>query len=269
MPSDGAALPAAYVRVSPQNLRELRDLVRNLGRATGRGPLRRAPRQMAKRGAPLGVIRTPESQEETRGLTRSDDISRMLPSEAQLLAASKAAPGRKGLPSARLLHYARRLERTLLTYERVGWTDVPAQTRSGTVRGAAPSCPVSRTRNFRQNSCQRLPFPRMSGLRSIDYACTRFPSALRCRPPRQEVRPAAVSGPIILCLDTSGSMMGAREVVAKALALECMRQARTQKRACYLYSFSGAPTNIRRTGPPLPHPYRTAACGLCDTAGTV
>lgn len=35
-------------------------------------------------------------------------------------------------------------------------------------------------------------------------------------------------------------MMGAREVVAKALALECMRQARTQKRACYLYSFSGA-----------------------------
>lgn len=110
-----------------------------------------------------------------------------------MLAASKAGPNRTGVKAARLLHYARRLERTLLTYERVGWTDTPAQTRTGT-----------------------------------------------------EVRPAAVSGPIILCLDTSGSMMGAREVVAKALALECMRQARTQKRACYLYSFSGAPAAAPR-----------------------
>lgn len=82
----------------------------------------------------MGVVRTPESQEETRGLTRSDDISRMLPSEAQMLAASKAGPNRTGVKAARLLHYARRLERTLLTYERVGWTDTPAQTRNGTVR---------------------------------------------------------------------------------------------------------------------------------------
>jgi uncharacterized protein with von Willebrand factor type A (vWA) domain len=46
-------------------------------------------------------------------------------------------------------------------------------------------------------------------------------------------------GPIILCLDTSGSMRGAREVVAKALALECMRGAHRQQRSCYLYAFSG------------------------------
>lgn len=128
------AAPLPSPLPSPQNLRELRDLVRNLGRATGRGPLRRAPRQIPKRGAPMGVIRTPESAEETRGLTRSDDISRMLPSEAQLLAASKPGPGRQGVKAARLLHYARRLERNLLTYERVGWSDVPAQTRGGTVR---------------------------------------------------------------------------------------------------------------------------------------
>eukprot|EP00798_Chlamydomonas_sp_ICE-L_P014478 gene14478-20502_t len=54
-----------------------------------------------------------------------------------------------------------------------------------------------------------------------------------------EVRPAAELGPIILCLDTSGSMQGARETVAKALALECLRGAHRQKRACYLYAFSG------------------------------
>lgn len=56
---------------------------------------------------------------------------------------------------------------------------------------------------------------------------------------RFEVRPAAELGPIILCLDTSGSMRGAREVVAKALALECLRGAHRQRRRCYLYAFSG------------------------------
>ncbi len=35
-------------------------------------------------------------------------------------------------------------------------------------------------------------------------------------------------GPILLCVDTSGSMRGARETVAKALALECMRAAKAQ-----------------------------------------
>ena len=55
------------------------------------------------------------------------------------------------------------MERTLLSYERVGWAEEPAVTTEGT-----------------------------------------------------EIRPAAECGPIILCLDTSGSMMGARETVAKA-----------------------------------------------------
>ena len=47
-------------------------------------------------------------------------------------------------------------------------------------------------------------------------------------PERREVRPTADRGPILLCCDTSGSMRGARETVAKALALECMRAARAQ-----------------------------------------
>lgn len=34
-------------------------------------------------------------------------------------------------------------------------------------------------------------------------------------------------------------MRGARETVAKALALECLRGAHRQRRACYLYAFSG------------------------------
>lgn len=46
-------------------------------------------------------------------------------------------------------------------------------------------------------------------------------------------------GPILLCVDTSGSMRGARETVAKALALECMRAAKEQERDCYVFAFAG------------------------------
>jgi hypothetical protein len=38
---------------------------------------------------------------------------------------------------------------------------------------------------------------------------------------RLEIRPAAELGPIIVCLDTSGSMAGARETVAKARRPRC------------------------------------------------
>lgn len=42
-----------------------------------------------------------------------------------------------------------------------------------------------------------------------------------------------------MCVDTSGSMRGARETVAKALALECMRAAKEQERDCYVFAFAG------------------------------
>ncbi|HBH34984.1 MAG TPA: hypothetical protein DDW45_00805 [Gammaproteobacteria bacterium] len=46
-------------------------------------------------------------------------------------------------------------------------------------------------------------------------------------------------GPIIVCLDTSGSMQGEAEQVAKALVLEALRIAFEEDRRCYVYSFSG------------------------------
>jgi uncharacterized protein with von Willebrand factor type A (vWA) domain len=52
-------------------------------------------------------------------------------------------------------------------------------------------------------------------------------------------KPADGRGPILVCLDTSGSMEGLPECVAKALVLESMRVAYAEKRACYLYAFSG------------------------------
>eukprot|EP01025_Chloroclados_australasicus_P035095 TRINITY_DN3582_c1_g1_i7.p1 TRINITY_DN3582_c1_g1~~TRINITY_DN3582_c1_g1_i7.p1 ORF type:complete len:684 (-),score=104.20 TRINITY_DN3582_c1_g1_i7:184-2196(-) len=184
-----------------QDLKELRELVRNLGRGGGKGPLRKAPQQVYSHNYPYGVIRSVSIPEEVTGLQRSGSLSRMLPSEIALLAAGwpryklqqdqhgneEEVILKEGFRPARLLFMARRAERNLMCYERTGWVDdEPA---------------------------------RVTG--------------------RMEIRPAAEQGPIIVCLDTSGSMAGARETVAKAITLECMRGAYRQKRQCYLYAFSG------------------------------
>ena len=51
--------------------------------------------------------------------------------------------------------------------------------------------------------------------------------------PRQE------RGPILAVIDTSGSMHGLPETVAKALVLEALRTAHAERRQCCVYAFSG------------------------------
>jgi uncharacterized protein with von Willebrand factor type A (vWA) domain len=46
-------------------------------------------------------------------------------------------------------------------------------------------------------------------------------------------------GPMLVCVDTSGSMQGGAEAVAKAVVLEAVRTAHAQQRACHLFTFSG------------------------------
>lgn len=58
---------------------------------------------------------------------------------------------------------------------------------------------------------------------------------------REELRSVEESqkqGPMVICVDTSGSMKGMPETVAKAVALFVAGKARQQKRACYLINFS-------------------------------
>jgi uncharacterized protein with von Willebrand factor type A (vWA) domain len=55
---------------------------------------------------------------------------------------------------------------------------------------------------------------------------------------RMCVQPRA-RGPMILCVDTSGSMSGAPEQVAKAVVLAAMRAAFAEKRLCKLIAFGG------------------------------
>jgi uncharacterized protein with von Willebrand factor type A (vWA) domain len=52
-------------------------------------------------------------------------------------------------------------------------------------------------------------------------------------------RPRPERGPIVAVIDTSGSMHGAPEQVAKALVLEALRTAHAERRRCVLYAYSG------------------------------
>ncbi|ABN07133.1 von Willebrand factor, type A [Methanocorpusculum labreanum Z] len=56
-------------------------------------------------------------------------------------------------------------------------------------------------------------------------------------------------GPIIICVDTSGSMSGAPENIAKALTLSLASRAISQKRNCYLINFSTSINTLDFTPP--------------------
>ena len=54
----------------------------------------------------------------------------------------------------------------------------------------------------------------------------------------RSIKEAEKQGPMVICIDTSGSMNGTPETVAKAVALFLATKAREQKRPCYLINFS-------------------------------
>lgn len=73
------------------------------------------------------------------------------------------------------------------------------------------------------------------------------PAARAAAPSAAAPTPAPERGPMLLCLDTSGSMRGAPEVVAKAVALEAARTAWREGRGCRLLAFGGAGELIEHT----------------------
>lgn len=71
---------------------------------------------------------------------------------------------------------------------------------------------------------------------------TEIERILQEREEQQEIegkRPRPERGPILAIVDTSGSMHGLPEQVAKAIVLEALRTAHEEKRKCYLYAYSG------------------------------
>lgn len=139
----------------------------------------------------LGAIRRAREEErvtatatgavETRGVERTGELGRMLPSEAAMLAH----------PTLRGLWHARRAEAALLGYHAAGvYTERVRVTADFDEEGVDP-------------------------------------------------KPRAAAGPVILCLDTSGSMRGTPGDVAKAVALHAACVAHEESRRCVLYNFSG------------------------------
>ncbi|WP_236966154.1 VWA domain-containing protein [Hydrogenophaga sp. SL48] len=64
--------------------------------------------------------------------------------------------------------------------------------------------------------------------------------------PRRQVPTHAGRGPLIICLDTSGSMRDAPENVAKACVLQALRSAHAGRRPCRLLAFGGPSELLER-----------------------
>ncbi|EIO4561444.1 VWA domain-containing protein [Vibrio parahaemolyticus] len=166
-----------------QKLPKLQNLIRDLGRddqAEG-SVLEDIVIKMSVASRHEKYVTTPLVPMETKGITRSDSISRMLPQEASLLTN----------PVLKKLWHAKRAEHALLSYS---------------VEGTE----VLETEEIREQ----------------EYVSE-----------KQGHRKNKNRGPMVICLDTSGSMQGLPENIAKATVLECMKVAHKEKRRCYVYLF--------------------------------
>jgi uncharacterized protein with von Willebrand factor type A (vWA) domain len=57
--------------------------------------------------------------------------------------------------------------------------------------------------------------------------------------PQRKPNKRMEAGPMLICVDTSGSMQGGAEAVAKAVVLEAMRTAHAQHRHCHVFAYGG------------------------------
>ncbi len=81
-----------------------------------------------------------------------------------------------------------------------------------------------------------------------DRGLERVPTTVtRYRPgPRREPRRRREMGPLVVCVDTSASMQGGAELVAKGVVLEAMRMALAQGRRCHVFAFGGPGELVER-----------------------
>lgn len=84
--------------------------------------------------------------------------------------------------------------------------------------------------------------------------------AARRRPAASQLRPSRDAGPLLICLDTSGSMEGPHGSLARAAVLEALRQAQRGKRDAYVLAFGGQ-------GEVQAMPLRASAPALFQLAG--
>ena len=166
-----------------KKLPKLQSLIRDLGRdeQADCSVLEEIIIKMSVASRHEKYVTTPLVPMETKGITRSDSISRMLPQEASLLTN----------PMLKKLWHAKRAEHALLSYSVEG-TEV-----------------LETEEQLEQESVSE----------------------------KQGNKSNKNRGPMVICLDTSGSMRGLPENIAKATVLECLKAAYKEQRRCYVYLF--------------------------------
>jgi len=201
------------VQAKLKDMPELRDLFNSLGRRPNlNGDKRWLPRTKVARDVPLIGVRKSGVPGDIDGLCMAGSLARMLPSEALLL---------------------------------------KAKLRSASGVSAEPSSTSSSSSSLlsqpgRAYFMSKLAEERLLSVQWGDWwAEQAVPELIDVRRPRRlERRPSGRGGPIVICLDTSWSMAGPREDLAKAVVLEAARTAHAQSRRCYVAAFSGA-TDLR------------------------
>lgn len=83
---------------------------------------------------------------------------------------------------------------------------------------------------------------------------------------RLETKPARRKGPMIVCLDTSGSMAGIPEKISHSLLIKLLEIADRQQRDCFLIAFSVSinPIDVRKERARLLEFFSKTACGDTD-----
>ena len=123
--------------------------------------------------------------------------------------------------------------------------------QSGEVRGVKRSGEIARmlaseAAMIRHPQLHRLWRARFAESQLLSYGSQAVLSQWRLQQDDTRQVPATphpeplAAGPLIICLDTSGSMRGAPENVAKACVLQALRTAHSTQRACKLLAFGSA-----------------------------
>jgi len=204
------------VQAKLRDMPELRDLFDSLGRRPNlNGEKRWLPRTQAARDVPPVGVRKAGVPGDIEGLSLAGSLARMLPSEALLLKAKMSSSGAAS-----------------------------AEQQPLTSSSSSSSSPLSQP--GRAYFMSKLAEERLLSVQWGDWwAEQAIPEPMDVRRPRRlERRPSGRGGPIVICLDTSWSMAGPREDLAKAVVLEAARTAHAQSRRCYVAAFSGA-TDLR------------------------
>ena len=208
-----------------RQLEELSSLIGSLGqRASPDGVPERGPAVVFdSRAAPSAAL-SELSPRELSGLARTSNLARVAPSELALLAGTRRNAADDDIAVV--------VDDDMRRDERDEMESADGAGGKGSERGE---------RSARMGGARRRLFlSRLAEKQLLGYSLEGWSESLgRPKPRRLSRLPRARGGPLVVCLDTSHSMTGGRETLAKAVVLETVRTAYAQGRPCLLFAFSG------------------------------